>query len=519
MDAMVEDRPHELTSPPFGTPLLLVGLVVSAGLGWHFLHYLWHAIGAIRYPFELDHGEGIVWQQALLIPSATKFPFFAFQYPPVYHLAVRVLAATGIDMLVAGRSISLVSALTVGTIVARLAFLATPRRVGSIARFTGSAIAGLTVFCYEPVVTWSPLMRVDMLAVALSFLGVLCVVTSVGRLWRLIAGLVFFLLAMFTSQTSIAAPLATIPVMLIIDPRRTLATSSAMVLAGLALLLLLNEYTGGGFLRHILLHGGHRYQFDLLIYGIAHQWHHAVFLLFTVAGVVSVWRRLASEGRWLSRGCFIRDVAGSIDTRCMLVVTFYLIVTTLMLVMIGRSGAGANYLIEGMCVWSVIIGAFVASTIDRTIRSVALTRQSLAAPVAISLGWLLAMQMIVMPTSNGEYGIVTQAYTRDLELLRSRIAKMPGPVLSDDMVLLLRAGKQVSWEPASFVALAGQRRWDRQMTIDRIQAHEFATIVTSGGPGGRLYDSRFTPDVTHAIEAAYPRTESMAGRTLHLPPG
>ena len=88
--------------------------------------------------------------------------------------------------------------------------------VGRTARLAGSVIAGLTVFCYEPVVIWSPLMRVDMLAVALDFLAVLCAVTSAGRPWRLYTGFALFLLAMFTKQTSIAGPLATLPVMLLI---------------------------------------------------------------------------------------------------------------------------------------------------------------------------------------------------------------------------------------------------------------------------------------------------------------
>jgi hypothetical protein len=46
----------------------------------------------------------------------------------------------------------------------------------------------------------------------------------------------------------------------------------------------------------------------------------------------------------------------------------------------------------------------------------------------------------------------------------------------------------------------------------------FAMIVTLGRPGTRLHDSRYTPEVSHAIETAYPYTERVAGRTIHLPP-
>jgi hypothetical protein len=511
-------------SPQVSLPVRLVlgtcGALVAAALLWHFLLYLRHAVGAVFYPFELDYGEGIVWQQALLIPGTsmygdiTHYPFIVFHYPPFYHLVVRGLAAAGLDMLVAGRAVSLVSALAIGMIVTFLAFRTAPRSIGRTARLTGSAIAGLTVFCYEPVVAWSPLMRVDMLAVALGFLAVLCAVTSPGRPWRLYAGFALFLLAMFTKQTSIAAPMATFPVMLLIDRRRTLMAAFATLVVGLALLLLLEVSTGGGFLRHILLYNLNRYRFDLLIEGIVSQWHHTVFLLFTLGGVISLWRRLAGERSWANRHAFIRDVAESIDTRCLLAVTLYLIITTLMLVMLGKSGAADNYLIEGMCVWSVIIGAFVASLMDRAIVGVS----TIVAPVSILLGWLLVGQMLIMPTSNGEYWVATPASTRALEALRSRIANLPGPVLSDDMVLLLRAGKDVPWEPAIFAELASQGSWDQRLIIDRIKAHAFAMIVTQGQPGELNYDSRHTPEVTRAIAAAYPRIETMAGRILHLPP-
>jgi hypothetical protein len=516
---------------PVGRPVIIVlqvaGLVGAAALGWHFLRYLWHAIVAIRYPFGLDYGEGIVWQQALLIPGPrmygdiTRFPFIVFHYPPVYHLAVRILAATGVDMLAVGRSISVLSALTVGAVVARLAFLASPNSIGRTAKLTGSVVAGLTVFCYDPVVVWSMLMRVDLLAVALSFLAVWCVVTSVGRPWRLYAGAFLFLAAMFTKQTSIAAPLATFPVMLLIDRRRTLAVSAAVLLAGLALLLLLNAYTDGGFLRHIVLYNINRYQFSAVIDGVLSEWPHAVFLLITVIGVASLWRRLASERRWQNLDSFKRDVAENIVVRTALVITLYLIVTTCMIATIGKSGASDNYLIEGMCVWSVIIGTLVASCTDRLIDYFAGTAprgQKMIHPfLAVLLGWLLALQMMILPTSSGEFLNITPGNVAVLDSLTSRIANTQTPVLSDDMVLLLRAGKEVPWEPAIFAELASQGRWDQRLIIDRIEAHAFAMIVTTEPPGTPLYASRYLPDVSRAIDAAYPRTEIVAGRTLHLP--
>jgi len=99
----------------------------------------------------------------------------------------------------------------------------------------------------------------------------------------------------------------------------------------------------------------------------------------------------------------------------------------------------------------------------------------------------------------------------------ARIARAKKPVLSDDMVLLLRAGKEVPWEPAIFAELANRGRWDQKLIIDRINSREFAMIVTSGHRGSLPFDARYTPEVSRAIEAAYPYIEQVAGRTVRSP--
>src|SRR5258708_31144356 len=85
------------------------------------------------------------------------------------------------------------------------------------------------------------------------------------------------------------------------------------------------------------------------------------------------------------------------------------------------------------------------------------------------------------------------------------------------MVLLMRAGKEVPWEPAIFAELASQGRWDQRLIIERINSREFAMIVTSGRRGSFPFDARYTPEASRAIEAAYPYSQQVAGRTVRLP--
>jgi len=86
------------------------------------------------------------------------------------------------------------------------------------------------------------------------------------------------------------------------------------------------------------------------------------------------------------------------------------------------------------------------------------------------------------------------------------------------MVLLMRAGKPVPWEPAIFAELAATGAWDQAPFLAMIRRHKFAFVITTGHPGEPLYDSRYTPEVSAAIDAAYPRTEQHGRMVVHLPP-
>ena len=105
----------------------------------------------------------------------------------------------------------------------------------------------------------------------------------------------------------------------------------------------------------------------------------------------------------------------------------------------------------------------------------------------------------------------------EIEALVTLVRSAPRPVISDDMVLLLRAGKAVEWEPAIFTELASEGMWDERPFVRLIEGRHFAFFVTMGGRGTRLFNARYTPAVADAIDAAYPVKRRLAGYTLHLP--
>jgi hypothetical protein len=511
LDAGVGVRPNAgyLAIAFYGAVLL--ALLVHLGL------YLRYALAAVRFPFGLDYGEGIVWQQALLIPGErmygdiARYPFIVFHYPPVYHLAVRAVAALGVDWLAAGRGISVLCTLLIAVLVAAISHDIAGPKSGRIAGLIGSAVAGLTVFCYWPVVFWSAMMRVDMLAIMLGFLGLWLAGRSFRSPWLLYLAVLSFVLGLYTKQTSISAPLAVLLVSVVVNRRLTIKAYGLGLAAGLAGLALLNWVTNGGFVRHLVLYNLNRFSPGAAVSLISEEWAQAFFLVLALAGLAIGWKRVIAGTASTIPAAIMLRIGSDPSARLLAILTLNLIFATGMLVTLGKTGASLNYMIEWMCLWSVMIGVLVTHSAGQMFAAGTTIVRSLAAAI---ISVMLLAQILIIPPAPGYFG----ADPEQMKQLVARIRDTRRPVLSDDMVILLRAGKEVPWEPAIFAELASTGRWDERLIIDRIAANEFAFIATQKSPGDPLYENRFTPAVDRALRKAYPRTELLGGMILHLPP-
>ena len=497
--------------------------ITIAALAAHFIVYLHYALNAIRYPFELFEPEGIVWQQAMLIPGErmygdiNRFPFIVFHYPPLYHLMVRAVAALGFDPLASGRSISWLASLVSGATVASLAFRLSRNEAGRLASLAGAATAGLTFFCFYPVVAMSPLMRVDMLAIALSFLGVWCATRSLRSDWLSYIAMVLFVLAAFTKQTCLIAPLATVSVMVLVSPRRALKVFCFGLLLGGGVLASLNWITDGGFLRHLVLYNINRFSLGLAAREILGQAPQSIFVVLALVSVITKWKLLAIERAWKNLASFRSDLASSETLQVMTIVTLYLGLSTCTLIALGKSGGGLNYFVEWMGILSVTIGTLVTAVIQRQLIKAECGAERSTTIAGLLLPILILVQMLLLPASR-DFGLANLTQIHELDDLVARIKGASRPVLSEDMVLLMRAGKGVPWEPAIFNELASTGRWDERLILGMISTRAFAFVVTRGRAGEEMHDGRFTPAVGSAIQEAYPRTEEEGGRTVHLPP-
>lgn len=472
---------------------------------------LFHA----AYPYDLDYGEGIVWQQMSDIVAGRGyaplgvFPAIVYHYPPVYHLTVAALShLLGGDALATGRAVSLAATLVSMILIGRLAHAAVPTAPGRTVRVLAATVAAGCVATAPTIVTWSGYMRVDMLAGTFSLAGLALTLRAADRPLRLAAAGACFVLAIYAKQTSIAAPVAAFVALWLVRPRAAWALFSWCAGLGLCALAGLVAASEGEFIRHALLYNLNRVDLSrglMLPVVVLPQ-----FVAATIAGLAAAtaWRRLRPTDLAALRARLAGD-GGDFALALMLA---FLVLKTLMLPTMLKSGASDNYLIEWIYALAVFVGIGAAPVL-----AAVLDRGPWPRPL------LVALVLVGLPVQS--YGALAAVTDRDELTTReatharivARIARSPKPVIADDMVLLIRAGRPVRWEPAIAAELGHAGLYDEAAFAELIRRRRFGFFVTAGDRGDRLYDERYNPAVADAIDAAYPRRERHGHLTLHLP--
>lgn len=505
---------------------LAVGALLLMATALCFDVHLWltFAATAIRFPFELDYGEGIVLQQMLHILDGEgygpidRFPAIVFHYPPLYHLASAAVAMLwGIDPLAAGRLVSVSATLLVGLLAGLIVFHAvrddTPRPAAAICAIAGA----LVTLSFWPIVAWSPLMRVDMAAQAFALAGVWLGLLALKRPKLIHLAALCFVAAVYSKQTAIVAPAATLLTLFAVKPRAAWTLLASCLALGLVALGALEWLSGGGFLRHVLLYNINRFEASRLLWIASALGAHALYF-----GLILISLRYRLKERLPAyRGVGLRELRERLlrsqSDASLLLLLVYFGLATLMLVTVAKSGSNLNYFIDWMCVAGILVGIACRTAAVTAVAPRAAPQGSLLLAVAVPAA--IGIQAIMLEPPPDYRVQLDPKRQREMHELVSIVREADRPVISDDMVLLLRAGQPVLWEPAIFAELASKGIWDERPFTARIRCGDFAFFATAGERGETLFDSRYNPAVSDAIDAAYPTKTVFAGLTLHLPRG
>jgi hypothetical protein len=483
----------------------------------HFVLELSSSIVLIGYPFGVDYGEGIVWQQMRNIMAGHGyaplgiFPAIVYHYPPVFHVTTGLLShLIGTDELGTGRAVSFLSTLVTVPLLGLLAVWLGRSGKDRVAAIVAGTTIGLIFLSCQPVAEWAPLMRVDMIALLFSMAGLVFSLRGVERPKLLHFAALCFTLSVFSKQVSIAAPAAAFLGLLAVRPRLAVKLTLLTVMQSGLILLLLSWLTHGYFLRHIILYNVNRMSPNGLSALIQPLRQQAIYIVLGCAGAGALCHRLA--GLWRQRAAQPFTVA------CIVAMLCYFVLKTLMLAMIMKSGSSINYVVEWLGAVAILDGVAVVPAVEIVVRGfrqgrIEADRNTLWAVLVLAAiafeAWTLPS--ILLSASNA------RASAAKAERIVRLIRHTPRPVISDDMTLLIRAGRPVQWEPSIAAELGATGRYDEPAFVRMVSARRFGLFITEGDRGDPVYDSRYNPAVAGAITAAYPREYRVDRFTIHAP--
>lgn len=470
------------------------------------LYALAYQLLCIHFRYSLDYGEAPLVDQALRLSQGMNIyltdlshaPYTISNYPPLYV----VLLALGVKLFgvangfVVGRSISALASWIAAACVYTIIHNFSKNRLASL--------VGAGVFIAFPFVTfWSPFARIDMLALALS-LGALAILTKVPLSWpRLITAALLLLAAIFTRQSyALAAPMAAFVWLLSQDRRKAIGLALLVGFPALALFLLLNNLTAGGFAFNIITANINAYDLPNLTQNLINFFHSSLIpILFGLLSFALTWG--VNKMGFLS--------------------TSYLVGAFLSALTVGKAGSNVNYLLELCAALALCTGGVIAWANQP--RNASPNEAGMGAPTAVPS--LLGSALVLVLTAGLIHSlyITSTRYAYSLETgldntaglieLEAYVKDTPGLILADEyMGMLTLQGRPLVIQPFEVTQLAYAGMWDQTPLLTSIAEQEFDAII--------LYDqwwslTRWTPEMLAAIQQHYSYTKYLAGNKIYTP--
>ena len=299
-----------------------------------------HSILAISYPYSLDYGEAPLIDQAKRLsageniyrPDINTPPYTIANYPPLYVISLIPFLSWLDSPFQMGRVISLIATLFSTAFIGLTILTFTKDRL--------SALAAALFFLASPyVVQWSGLARIDSLALAFAT-GALFVLARWPRSrWAWLGSGLLLVLAVYTRQSyALAAPLAAFAWVWTHSKRRAIELAVLVGGLGLALFLMLNALTDGGFYYNIVTANINEFGWERQADNLKRLWEEAhIILLMGALFLLIGWR---SQKSWALLAPFLVGAFLSGLT-------------------IGKIGSNINYFLELTAALALIAGMMI----------------------------------------------------------------------------------------------------------------------------------------------------------------
>ncbi len=471
---------------------------------WFFLAaalavFVLHSLLAVLHPYQLDYGEAPLIDQAMRLaageniyrPNIDTPPYTIANYPPLYVLSLIPFLDWFDSPFHMARAISVVATLLSATFLGLTIWTFSKNRL--------AALSTALIFLASPyVVQWSGRARIDSLALAFATAALFVVARWPRARWGWLGSGLLLVAAAYTRQSyALAAPLAAFVWLWTQDKRRALALALLVGGLGIALFLLLNVLTDGGFYYNIVTANVNEFGWERLKGNLDRLWQENWIILLLSALFLSIgwrqnphpngakpWPLLAAF--WV--GAFLSGLT------------------------IGKIGSNINYFLELSAALALVAGMLIDWTRAHPWRNTAATLL-----IACQFGMLLESSML-----NNVDWILTprRADFTALQLLEHQVKRLPDPVLADEyMGMLTQNGRPLYLQPFEVTQLANAGMWDQQPLLDEIADEKFSAILIHHFGTWPVHKERWSPEMLAAIEQHYRPFMTLAGTVIHIPKG
>lgn len=452
--------------------------------------YLCSATLSILFPYPLDYGEAALVDQAMHLSVGQNIyrdistpPYTIANYPPLYVLLLAPFVKLLGPTFLAGRAISVLSALATAIFLSFIIYLDSKERLAAF-------VAGIFFLATPYVVYWSGLLRIDLLGLALSLAALYLLARWPTARWSWVAGSLLLVAAIYTRQSyALAAPLAAFVWLWTHERRRAAELALSVAGLSLALFLLLNIVTGGGFFFHTVTANINEFRLESLRQSLVDLGGTAPLLLSL--GLVFLFRGRDKIRLWpLTAG--------------------YLVGALISTLTIGKIGSNVNYFLELAAALSLVAGVAVARSRPYPWRQAALLI-------------LLALQIGLLMQTTLEEFVDRRLIPRwrdqaALANLERMVAEADGPVLADEYLgLVTLQGRPLYLQPFAMTQLAWAGRWDQTKLIESIAHQTFPLILIYYLPFTNLHKERWTAEMLSAVERYYRPVQVQGGTVIYQP--
>jgi hypothetical protein len=502
---------HNTRHPLHVLAYALVALALVTYVSYLAL-YVAHAVHLFQWPYDYDQGEGFELYDAVLYRQGewpyrdnAVYPYYASNYPPLFHLLIVPLLPL-VGVVPAG-----------GRIVSFAATLITAGIIGAIVRREVKGgfvplLAGLSYLASNYVYQIGPLCRLHATMVMFEALAVLFLAHFEKRR-NLVLGLLMLLLAGYTKQMAVFTVAATLSYVFLRDIKTALRAGAALALVTGVIFWGLNVATDGQWWVNIIQANVNEFDY-LMTISLFKQWLrlHPVLILLALGYLIYqlYWDRLSIYSLW-----FLFALAtGALS---------------------GKWGAGPGYFLTAVAASCVSAGlalgrlqTALARRIQKPWAKPAL-RGTIALLYLAQAGFILHLptsgpvfeplaQVLGVADQRMELGCRTYAYYDTIgytqlghwptpedyaagEEIMAYVRAAEGPVLSEEAMFSLLADKPVVTNPTQLRNLYENDLLDAEDLMLRIYHEAFDVIILR---------AQFYPEpVLGAIWFAYEPVESI----------